>query len=239
MPLKAILFDFNGVILDDEPIHAALIDEILLQENLRPQRGEYDQFCLGRSDRACLDNLLSRRGRVITADYLETLIRKKAVAYQQWFTNSDPLPFFAGALPLLQHLRGSGLKIAIVTGALRSEVTLALARAEMTSAVDCIVSAEEVDRGKPHPEPYQRALEHLQQQFPELALAASDCLAIEDTFAGIESAKAAGIRVMGVAHTYPFHMLQRRCHWVLDRLDQFELEQVAAVFSRTAAVSCR
>lgn len=231
MPLKAVLFDFNGVILDDEAIHAALIEDILLQENLRPQRGEYDQFCLGRSDRDCLDNLLSRRGRAVTTAYLDKLIEKKTAAYQQWLSSSDPCPFFTGALPLLQRLREADLKIAIVTGALHAEVTLALARADVTSAVDCIISAEAVSHGKPHPEPYQRAIEQLQAQFPALALKAKDCLAIEDTLAGIEAAKAAGIKVVGVAHTYPFHMLQRRCHWALDCLDQFDLEAIAAVFN--------
>ncbi len=231
MPLKAVLFDFNGVILDDEPIHAALVDQILLQENLRPQRGEYDQFCLGRSDRACLDNLLSRRGRAVSEEYLDKLIRQKAAAYEDWLRKSDPLPFFAGALPLLQQLRAAGLKLAIVTGALGSEVNVALERGKV--AVDCVVSAETVCQGKPDPEPYQQALTHLQNQFPQLALQASDCLVIEDTFAGIAAAKAAGMRVMGVAHTYPFHMLQRRCHWVLDRLDQFDLESIRTVFERT------
>ncbi|XFA72817.1 HAD family phosphatase [Thermosynechococcaceae cyanobacterium Okahandja] len=230
MPLKAVLFDFNGVILDDEPIHAALIDEILLQENLRPQRGEYDQFCLGRSDRTCLDNLLSRRGRAVSAEYLDKLIRQKATAYEAWLCKSDPLPFFAGALPLLQQLQAAGLKIAIVTGALHSEVSLALERGGIT--VDGIISAEAVSHGKPSPEPYQQAVAHLQTRFPEIALEASHCLAIEDTFAGIDAAKAAGIKVVGVAHTYPFHMLQRRCHWVLDRLEQFDLEGICAVFER-------
>lgn len=233
MPLKAVLCDFNGVILDDEAIHAALIDEILLQENLRPQRGEYDLFCLGRSDRACLDNLLSRRGRAVTPAYLDKLVAQKAAAYRARLASMEPFPFFAGAIALLEKLHAAQLKIAIVTGALRSDVDLALERGNLT--VDCIISAESVERGKPHPDPYLRAIEALQALGTDLT--AADCLAIEDTFVGIQSAREAGVKVLGVAHTYPFHMLQRRCHWVLDRLDQFDLAEIAPVFDRSVAAT--
>lgn len=225
--------DFNGVILDDEAIHAALIDEILLQENLRPQRGEYDLFCLGRSDRACLDNLLSRRGRAVTPAYLDKLVAQKAAAYRARLASMEPFPFFAGAIALLEKLHAAQLKIAIVTGALRSDVDLALERGNLT--VDCIISAESVERGKPHPDPYLRAIEALQALGTDLT--AADCLAIEDTFVGIQSAREAGVKVLGVAHTYPFHMLQRRCHWVLDRLDQFDLAEIAPVFDRSVAAT--
>lgn len=233
MPLKAVLCDFNGVILDDEAIHAALIDEILLQENLRPQRGEYDLFCLGRSDRACLDNLLSRRGRAVTPAYLDKLVAQKAAAYRARLASMEPFPFFAGAIALLEKLHAAQLKIAIVTGALRSDVDLALERGNLT--VDCIISAESVERGKPHPDPYLHAIEALQALGTDLT--AADCLAIEDTFVGIQSAREAGVKVLGVAHTYPFHMLQRRCHWVLDRLDQFDLAEIAPVFDRSVAAT--
>lgn len=233
MPLKAILLDFNGVILDDEAIHAALVEEILLQENVRPQRGEYDLFCLGRSDRACLDNLLSRRGRAVTPAYLDKLVAQKAAAYRARLASMESFPFFAGAIALLEKLRAAQLKIAIVTGALRSDVELALERGNLT--VDCIISAESVERGKPYPDPYLHAVETLQALGGDLT--AADCLAIEDTLVGIQSAREAGVKVLGVAHTYPLHMLQRRCHWVLDRLDQFDLEEIAPVFERSTAAT--
>ncbi|MFN4279029.1 HAD family hydrolase [Thermosynechococcus sp.] len=233
MPLKAVLLDFNGVIVDDEAIHAALIDEILLQENVRPQRGEYALFCLGRSDRACLDNLLSRRGRAVPPAYLDKLVAQKAAAYRARLASIEPFPFFAGAIALLEKLQAAQLKIAIVTGALRSDVDLALEQGNLT--VDCIISAESVERGKPHPDPYLRAVEALQALGADLT--AADCLAIEDSLVGIQAAREAGVKVLGVAHTYPFHMLQRRCHWALDRLDQFDLAEIAPVFDCRVATA--
>ncbi len=127
------------------------------------------------------------------------------------------------------------MKIAIVTGALRSDVDLALERGNLTRIVDCIISAESVERGKPYPDPYLRAIQELQTLGVDLT--ATDCLAIEDTLVGVQSAREAGVKVLGVAHTYPFHMLQRRCHWVLDRLDQFDLAEIARVFDRSVAAT--
>ncbi len=77
MTLKAVLFDFNGVIIDDESIHEQLLGQILLAENLTLKPGEYKQICLGRSDRACLQDILTNRGRVCTPEYLNQLLKKR------------------------------------------------------------------------------------------------------------------------------------------------------------------
>ncbi|HEY9845769.1 MAG TPA: HAD hydrolase-like protein, partial [Candidatus Caenarcaniphilales bacterium] len=92
MTLKAVLFDFNGVIIDDESIHQTLVEQILVSENLRPQPNTYQQFCLGRSDRACLKDLLSSRGRVVTEAYLEALVAHKAQSYQNYLNSQASLP---------------------------------------------------------------------------------------------------------------------------------------------------
>lgn len=81
MTLKVVLFDFNGVIINDEPIHQRLIEQLLIEENLRINPGEFRQVCLGRSDRACIAELLNRRGRVVTKTYLDQLQVRKAQAY--------------------------------------------------------------------------------------------------------------------------------------------------------------
>jgi beta-phosphoglucomutase-like phosphatase (HAD superfamily) len=92
------------------------------------------------------------------------------------------------------------------------------------------VAAEDSPISKPQPDPYLIALEQLNQAYPELNLEPGNCLAIEDTLAGIQAARSAGIPVVGVAHTYPFHMLQRRANWTVDALADLELERVQAVF---------
>lgn len=232
MPLKAVLFDFNGVILDDEPLHQRLIEQLLISENLRPQPEEFQKFCLGRSDRACLQDLLSQRGRTVTTAYLDKLIAQKSQAYRQQLADLSELPLFPGLTPLLQQLQSAQIKRAIVTGALQAEVEAVLTHAQLVSDFEVIVAAEDISRSKPDPEGYQLAVQRLNLQYPDLNLTPADCLAIEDSFVGITAAKQAGISVVGVAHTYPFHMLQRRANWAIDRLQDLEIERIQELLNR-------
>lgn len=232
MGLRAVLFDFNGVIVDDEAIHARLISEILLSENLRPQADEYQQFCLGRSDRECLDNVLSRRGRYVNAAYLDKLLAEKSQAYQAELEKLETLPLFPGVEELIKTLVSQNIKLGLVTGALRGEVEWMLQRAGLWADFSTVVTANDVSPGKPDPAGYVMAVNQLQDQCPDLELSPAHCLVIEDTFMGIEAAKRAGLPVLGVAHTFPFHMLQRRCNWAIDRFSELDLDYVQAVYAK-------
>lgn len=232
MTLKAVLFDFNGVIVNDEPIHQRLIDQILIEENLRPKPGEYRQVCLGRSDRACLQELLLLRGRIVSDSYLTQIIQRKAIAYQQELAKLDELPSYPGLTDLLFQLRSRGVKLAVVSGALRSEIELVLKRLSIAEYFLEIVAGDEIATSKPEPDGYLLAVERLNQREPSLKLQPSQCLAIEDTPAGITAAKRAGIPVVGVANTYPFHMLQRQANWAVDYLHELDLEHVQQVYAQ-------
>ncbi|MBD2184350.1 HAD family phosphatase [Planktothrix sp. FACHB-1355] len=234
MTLKAVLFDFNGVIINDEAIHEKLIGQILIDENLRPKPGEYREICLGRSDRACLSDILSRRGRVVTENYLTQLLTRKAEAYRQELEKLEKLPIYPGLEDLIYKLRVAKIKMAVVSGALRAEVELVLNRANLAQNFELIVAGDDLTASKPEPDSYLLAVERLNQKFPDFNLKPSECLAIEDTFAGITAAKSAGIQVVGVANTYPFHMLQRQANWTVDFLTHLELERVQELFSRKA-----
>jgi beta-phosphoglucomutase len=231
MSLKAVLFDFNGVIINDERIHLHLIDEILVQENLQPQKVQERQASLGRSDRACFQELLANRGRVVSEDYVTGLLNRKAQAYALELEKLDKLPIYPGVEDLIYQVRSRNLKLGIVSGALRTEIDLVLNRANLAEYFKIIVAGDDITTSKPHPDGYLLALEGLNQEYPELNLQPQECLAIEDTPAGIGAAKRAQIQVLGVANTYPFHMLQRCCNWTVDYLSELELERVQAVFS--------
>ena len=231
MSLKAVLFDFNGVIINDERIHLQLIDEILVQENLQPQKVQERQASLGRSDRACFQELLANRGRVVSGDYLTGLLNRKAQAYALELEKLDKLPIYPGVEDLIYQVRSRNLKLGIVSGALRTEIDLVLNHANLAEYFKIIVAGDDITTSKPHPEGYLLAVEHLNQQYPELHLKPQECLAIEDTPAGIGAAKRAQMQVLGVANTYPFHMLQRCCNWTVDYLSDLELERVQEVFS--------
>jgi HAD superfamily hydrolase (TIGR01509 family) len=232
MTLKAVLFDFNGVIINDEPIHERLLEQLLIEENLRPKRGEFRQFCLGRSDRACIADLLAIRGRIVSESYLAALMVRKAQAYQEYLQTLDPLPVYAGLEDFILKLRGAGLAIALVTGALRLEVEEVLRRVGLAQYFPVIVAGDDITASKPEPDGYLLAVDRLNQFYPELKLQSRECLAIEDTPAGIQAAKRAGMQVVGVANTYPLHMLQRQANWAVDFLADLELERVRKIFDK-------
>ncbi len=230
MSLKAVLFDFNGVIINDEPLHEQLIEQILLGENLRPQLGEFKKVCLGRSDRVCLKELLTNRGRVVSESYLTELIERKAQAYQKlWREKSEQLPIYPGLEDLVYQLTSRNIKLAVVTGANRTEVELVLSSINLAKYFNAIVAGDDTLTSKPSPDGYLLAVERLNSLYPNTNLQPADCLAIEDTPVGIQAAKSAGIAVVGVANTYPFHMLQRQANWTVDYLHDLEIERVQKV----------
>jgi beta-phosphoglucomutase len=231
MALKAVLFDFNGVIIDDERLHRQLLEEVLLQENLRPQPGEFERFCLGRSDRSALQEILSNRGRTVTTDQIERLVAQKSEAYHQHLATLEELPLFPGLVDLVKQLYAAGIKLGIVTGALPGEVVMVLERAQLRELFTLVITDADIHTSKPDPAGYRLAVQGLSQRCPELELTAADCLAIEDSFVGITAAKQAEIAVVGVAHTYPFHLLQRRANWTVDFLQDLELERIQAFFA--------
>ncbi|MEM6400265.1 MAG: HAD family phosphatase [Cyanobacteria bacterium P01_D01_bin.116] len=231
--IKAIIFDFNGIIINDERIHQQLIEEILLEENLVLKPSEYQQTCLGLTDRDCLQNLLASRGRVADENYLTKLQQKKAQSYVEKIKSLEKLPLYSGLNDFIFKTRSSNLKLAIVSGAIRQEIDLVLERAELAECFNIIVAADDITSCKPKPDGYLLAVERLNQEYPELNLQASECLAIEHTLAGLQAAKAAELKVVGVANTYPFHMLQRQSNWTVDYLHELELERIQKFYAPT------
>ncbi|MCC5900251.1 MAG: HAD family phosphatase [Phormidium sp. GEM2.Bin31] len=237
MVLKAVIFDFNGIIINDEAIHLELIAQLLLSENLRPEPEEIQSVCLGRSDRAGLQALWERQGRVLTPESLQELMERKSQGYRQRIEALAELPSYPGLVDFILKLRLENLHLALVTGALRQEVESVLDQMELLSQFPVRVTGDDTVASKPDPEGYLLAVQGLNEQHPELGVQPEDCLAIEDSPAGIEAARRAGMQVVGVANTYPVHMLQRRVDWVVDELGELELERVQAAFNPTPAVS--
>jgi beta-phosphoglucomutase len=232
MSLKAVLFDFNGVIINDEAIHKRLLEEILIAENvtgLKP--GEFEKACLGRGDRVCLRDLLNSRGRIIGDDYITKLVIKKAQLYIQELEKLEKLPLFTGLDDLIFQIRSKGLKLGLVSGAVRKEIELVLERAKLKDYFSVIIAGDDITTSKPEPDGYRFAVQSLNQLHPDLNLLPKQCLAIEDTPAGIQAAKRAGMQVLGVANTYPFHMLQRQANWTVDYLSDLELDRVIEIFA--------
>ncbi len=229
MALQAVLFDFNGTIINDESIRRQLIDEVLLSENLRPAARSYRKICLGKSDRSCLLDLFAAQGRSINELQLQKILVSKAKAYQQCVADLAELPIYPDLIDFLDQLQSAGMKLGIVTGALHIEVETVLKQSGLIDRFAVIVASEDVPASKPAPDGYLLAAS-------KLGVQPSECLAIENTFPGIKAAQAACISVVGIAHTYPFHMMQRQANWAVDCFSDLELQRIRYTYSATEII---
>jgi HAD superfamily hydrolase (TIGR01509 family) len=197
--IRAVVFDFNGVLVDDEELHFQLLRDVLADEGLALDAEEYYAEYLGYDDRGCFETALRRAGRPVPPSTIDDLIARKARRYAA--AAARGLKLFPGAAEAVRAMAGRW-PVAICSGALRPEIAYALDRLGVRDEIAAIVSAEDTDRCKPDPEGYFLALDALRSLGHE-GLEAGHCLVIEDSRAGIQSAKAAGMWVVGVTHTYP------------------------------------
>ena len=205
--LRAILFDFNGVLVDDEPLHRELIQRVLGEEDIPFVEEEYHRY-LGLTDRACFTAILEAAGQEAGLGTVMRLITRKA-SYYQVAIRQDGYPFFPGAGELVQACYEAGWMLGVVSGALHEEVEGALAQEGIRDLFKVLITAEDVGRSKPDPEGYLLGLERFNAQppLPDRLVHPHEVLAIEDTPPGLAAAVAAGVTPLAVAHTYSAEVL--------------------------------
>ncbi|MEM7481978.1 MAG: HAD family phosphatase [Acidobacteriota bacterium] len=200
---RAVLFDFNGVLVDDEPLHFELFRRVLAEEGLDLSEEEYQAEYLGFDDRGCFTAVFERAGRAVEAAKLARLLARKSTYYQEWIRRNG-YPFFAGAVDLVREAANSGAVLGVVSGALRDEVEGALMQEGLRDLCKFLVTADDVAASKPDPESYRTALTLLNSMppLPERLIHPHEVLVIEDSPAGLASAHACGLTTVAVGHTY-------------------------------------
>jgi len=202
--LRALLFDFNGLLVDDEPLHFRLFRRVLGEEGIDFAEQDYVSSYLGIADRDCFAAALAQAGRPADPARVARLIARKAAYYQEEIGRAG-YPWFAGAPELVTAAADAGLTLGLVSGALRDEVEGGLRERGLLARFKTLVTAEDVGRGKPDPEGYRLALARLNVEppLPARLFHPHEALALEDSPAGLEAAAAAGVRTLAVAQTYP------------------------------------
>lgn len=199
MPFRAVVFDFDGVIANTEPLHLKAAQDVLQEERIPLTADDYYARYLGFDDAGLLRAVCEAAGRRVTTDAVRDLVERKARVVQRLI--DDGLVLFAGARECIERC-ARRVPLAIASGALRGEIEGILERTGLRAAFDTIVGAEDTPRTKPAPDPYALAVARLRERHgPELT--ADNCVAIEDSQWGVESARAAGLRCVAVTHTYP------------------------------------
>ncbi len=200
--IRAILFDCNGIIADDEPIHMRLFQKVLKEEGVILTREEYFKKYLAMDDKACFREALKSAGRKPAKTYVRALIKRKARYYKSVI--GKELKIFSGVQWFVKHHQGR-YPMVVVSGALRHEIKLILKRGKIDRYFKGIVSSEDVKNGKPDAECYKKGFAILKRlpAFRKKPLKAGECAAIEDSIHGVDSAHAAGMKCVAVTNSYP------------------------------------
>lgn len=226
--IRAVIFDFNGVLVDDEHLHFELFRDVLASVGVALTEGDYQERYLGFDDRGCFTEALRDAGRPVDAAEIERLIADKARRYLQYADAG--LTYFDGGAGCVRRM-AARWPVAICSGALRPEIEHALRRMDVADQVAAVVAAEDVERCKPDPEGYLLALDALRAARGE-DLEAAHCLVVEDSLAGVQSGKAAGMWVVGVPNSYAADDLRRAgADAVVNSLIELTPETVARLFA--------
>ncbi|WP_133129296.1 HAD family hydrolase [Legionella yabuuchiae] len=201
--LEAVIFDFDGVILDSEPLHYEACCMSLKTLGLSITYSEYMADYLGLSDKEMFPQLLMSQGHYLSPKEINSLIDKKIESYAYLINSRNKLPFIPGVEQFITNLHQKSIKIAICTGSTKTELLPVLERfksGNLTHYFDVIVTSEEVQYGKPSPEGYLLTINRL-------GVSPKHCQAFEDSPYGIDAAKKAGLKVTALATTHNKHEL--------------------------------
>jgi beta-phosphoglucomutase len=223
VPLRAVVFDFDGVIVDSEPLHYRSLRDALLPDGVRITEAEYWSTYLAYDDREAIRLAFERHGETSSPDRLSAAEARKVEAFARLVPE---IPVFPGAREIVRALANE-VPLAIASGARRQEIEAILAGIGLRDRFQAVVGAEDAPRTKPDPAPYVEAARRLAATTPGLAPA--ECAAVEDSVPGILSARGAGMRVVGVAHSYPPEELGP-AHHVVSSLVGLATADFAALF---------
>lgn len=214
--------------MDSEPLIFRLTQQMAAQEGWTITEEDYFRDYLALDDRGIVERLYRSHARPLDAARREELIRWKYGAYAEAISRG--LPPMPGAV---EFVRKAAVRfpLAIASGSMRSEVEHLLAALGLRESFQLLVTSEDTEQSKPHPEIYLKALAGLNRQPPffERPLKASECLAIEDAPAGVRAAQAAGMKCLAIAHSRPAEEL-RHADWAVREFAEVDLGKMEKVF---------
>lgn len=219
MSLRAIVFDFDGVIANSEPLHFQAFRDVLAGEGITlSERDYYDRY-LG------FDDVGVFRALGVDERRLDDFAKQKAIRIEA--LERDVSILFPGAAAAVRRLAAS-VPLAIASGAIGVEIRRVLEREDLARCFVAVVSAEDTPNSKPAPDPYLRAVAKLDAACGG-QLSPRECVAIEDSRWGLESARTAGLRTVAVTHTYDAQALF--ADLVVSDLDRLEIGSLRSICS--------
>ncbi len=226
--LRVIIFDFDGVIADTEPIHLKSFKETLVQLGVELNDGEYYERYVAFDDPTFFETILRDRGIEFTKRYIGDLISKKSLLYNSYV--DDEFSILPGVKTLMEECFNR-YTLAIGSGAYRSEIEHILRKSSLIDYVELIVAADDVEVCKPDPEVYLKVLSEINSRLrDEKRIESGDCVVIEDTVSGIKAAKSAGMKCLAITNSHGAELLGE-ADLVVDTLEGLGLARIEALFS--------
>jgi beta-phosphoglucomutase len=201
---EAVLFDFNGVLVDDEPQHCEALQRVLAEERITLTRELYYAQYLGIDDRTGFVLAFRNAQRTLTTELLKHLVTKKSQVYLELIRTA--LQLVRGA-PEFVHDAGRRFRLGIVSGALRREIDHVLRQTKLGESFEVIIAADDVTRCKPDPASYLAAHDAFNRRRPIVARA---CVVIEDSLPGLQAARAAGMPCVMLTTNHPARTFEGR-----------------------------
>ncbi len=224
----ATLFDYNGVLANDETVHLAAFQDVLAPLGVTLTEAQYWEKYLGFDDVGAFDAILRDAGRVADNAFIASLVEAKRPLYRARAEAS--LPLFAGAAELIRRRAAVG-PVGIVSGALRDEIELGIDALGVRELIASVVAAEDTRASKPDPHGYLLGIDALSALVPREQ--AKRALVIEDSLAGIEAAKAAGLPCIAVGHSYPeAELYAHGADWVVADLASIDEPALGLLFRK-------
>jgi len=218
---EAVIFDFDGILVDTEPMHHRAFNEVFDPLGMEIPWKEYVEIYMGFDDRDAFREAFRAKGIALDDANLAMLLAAKSRAFQNCIRNG--VTSYPGAVPMIESLHAAGRPLALCSGALRSDIGPVLAQLGIARRFDVIVAADDVRRSKPDPESYALAFARLSERFAASLTSPGKSVAVEDTPAGIRSAKGAGLRVLAVTNSYGSGELAA-ADWIVESLESVGFE---------------
>lgn len=219
--LKAVIFDFDGVITDSEALHFRAFNETLTAFGVQISSPEYYETYLGLSDRDCFATLIRENKIPAAPDQVQALVSRKKAIYVALARQEGQI--IDGVRPFLDLLVRHKVTMAICSGALLAEIEMILEQAKLRHLFATIVSADQVTRSKPDPEGFLLVLQRLNQINGPIA--ARECVVIEDSHWGLDAAKGAGMYTIAVTNSYAPEQLAMADR-IVKRLDDLAISDL-------------
>lgn len=226
--LRALILDFDGIIVDSEPIIMRLTQEMAAKEGWVISDEEYYREYLALDDRGIVERLYFRHGQSINRQRRDELVNWKSQAYEKIIENG--LPAMPGAVDFVRQA-AERFPLAIASGSARGEIEHLLKKLCLRDAFRILATADECERSKPDPEVYLKALAGLKSipEFQTHPLLPSECLAIEDAPGGVDAAHAAELKCLALAHSRSPDNL-KHAEWVFRGFNEVDIEMLAKQF---------